>query len=407
MKQTLVLFAFISLCISSCIKEEPPVGHPLPEVVIIDEDIVLDTTWKGNKVYQITTNINIRNSATLTIEPGCIIKCDRDVLIKIPEYSNGAIHAVGTNQKNIIFTSSGNRQDYNEWGGIQIFEYYTESVFENCIIEHANHTFSYGGTFSPNIYGGGSLVCLGQYITIKECTFRNGNGVYMCPISKFNSSGIAIGPSSRFTSFINNNFELNVSVPLVIGANSVSTIGEGNKFNPQSVINVQENLNEAGSHNWINPGIPYVLNNYFSIWGVSGNPCTMILEPGTELKCPTGFSVGQNSGSGGLIANGTPENPIIFRGSYAADQNSPRDWNGLSIENLNSDGVVLNHCVVTNGGKYRGNIYIGSSIVTPITISNCEIKNSYKFGIFKEQFATEPILLNNTFKNNASGDKNW
>jgi hypothetical protein len=167
MKQTLILLAFISLFLYSCVKEEPRTGDPngLREVILINKNVTKDAIWKGNFIYHITSSIEISNSANLTIEPGCIVKFDYNTYIIIPDNSFSSISAIGTSQNKIIFTSNGNRIASDEWGGLIIGEEHTRSFFEHCIFEHCERAISFSG----------------YYLDLEHCKFNQCkyNGIYL------------------------------------------------------------------------------------------------------------------------------------------------------------------------------------------------------------------------------------
>ncbi len=86
--------------------------------VNVSGDIVSNTTWTSNNIYNLTGGfVYVTNNATLTIEPGTIIKGTGAALV----ITRGAkIMAQGTQTQPIVFTSSqpaGSRAA-GDWGGI-------------------------------------------------------------------------------------------------------------------------------------------------------------------------------------------------------------------------------------------------------------------------------------------------
>lgn len=84
-------------------------------------DITENTTWYADTIYTLNGYIYVKNNATLTIEPGTIIKggANRSTLV-ITRYGN--INAVGSKTRPIVFTSSkdiGQRAP-GDWGGVVI-----------------------------------------------------------------------------------------------------------------------------------------------------------------------------------------------------------------------------------------------------------------------------------------------
>ncbi len=87
----------------------------------INTDIVASRTLYADTAYLLSGFIHVANGATLTIQPGTIIKGDFNVLGSALMIMRGArIQAVGTADAPIVFTSSravGQRQP-GDWGGL-------------------------------------------------------------------------------------------------------------------------------------------------------------------------------------------------------------------------------------------------------------------------------------------------
>ena len=107
-------------------------GTPSPEVsattltfgnaaATISQDITANRTLYSDTAYTISGFVHVLNGATLTIQPGTIIKGDYGVLGSSLMIMRGAkINAVGTAAAPIVFTSSrpaGQRQP-GDWGGL-------------------------------------------------------------------------------------------------------------------------------------------------------------------------------------------------------------------------------------------------------------------------------------------------
>ncbi len=90
-------------------------------VVPVTANITSNTTWTKNNSYLLIGEILVKG-ATLTIEPGTIIKADKNTISRLVITTTGKIYAKGTAQEPIIFTSNqaaGNRKR-GDWGGISI-----------------------------------------------------------------------------------------------------------------------------------------------------------------------------------------------------------------------------------------------------------------------------------------------
>ncbi len=90
--------------------------------IILQGSITTNTTLKGDRKYLLKGFVYVESGATLTIEPGCIIKGDKDTKGSLIIKRGGKIMAVGTAQKPIVFTSNkpAGQRDYGDWGGLII-----------------------------------------------------------------------------------------------------------------------------------------------------------------------------------------------------------------------------------------------------------------------------------------------
>ncbi|MFN8287216.1 MAG: PKD domain-containing protein [Chitinophagales bacterium] len=90
--------------------------------VNVVSDITSDRTWSHDSIYILYGDIIIKNGATLTIQPGTIIRGDKSTLSRIVVSTSGKINAVGTAEEPIVFTSNqpaGSRARA-DWAGITI-----------------------------------------------------------------------------------------------------------------------------------------------------------------------------------------------------------------------------------------------------------------------------------------------
>lgn len=84
--------------------------------------ITANETWTSDKVYLLKGFVYVENGVTLTIQPGTIIKGDKDTKGSLIIKRGARIVAEGTSNKPIIFTSNqpAGQRDYGDWGGIII-----------------------------------------------------------------------------------------------------------------------------------------------------------------------------------------------------------------------------------------------------------------------------------------------
>ncbi|AZI26024.1 hypothetical protein EA772_11960 [Pedobacter sp. G11] len=124
MKKQLLLCALSILGLfASCSKSpvDDDINPPADaNTVEISGDITASTTWSASKIYVLKGNVFVTGNATLTIEPGTIIKGDKATKGALIISRGSKINATGTVNKPIVFTSSvaaGARKE-GDWGGL-------------------------------------------------------------------------------------------------------------------------------------------------------------------------------------------------------------------------------------------------------------------------------------------------
>ena len=120
----LAMFAVASLSITSCKTDDdgvdPGVETPVGETITVKGSITSATTWKATNKYILEGFVYVDNNATLTIEPGTIIKGDKLTKGSLIVRPGSKLMAEGTVEKPIVFTSSAAKgaRNYGDWGGI-------------------------------------------------------------------------------------------------------------------------------------------------------------------------------------------------------------------------------------------------------------------------------------------------
>lgn len=109
LKIALVMLFGLNLLLSSCGEDDSININPLSTTnTIVNENITQNTTWTKDKVYQLGGRITVVNGATLTIEPGTIIKGEAGTgsnATALLVARGGKLIAEGTATEPIIFTS--------------------------------------------------------------------------------------------------------------------------------------------------------------------------------------------------------------------------------------------------------------------------------------------------------------
>lgn len=117
----------------------------------IQTDITTSTTWTNDRIYLLKGNRFVKDGATLTIQPGTIIRGDKATKGTLIIARSGLIYANGTQTQPIVFTSNepAGQRNYGDWGGVVILGSATINVpGGNGQIE--------GGLLGPDAEYGGS-----------------------------------------------------------------------------------------------------------------------------------------------------------------------------------------------------------------------------------------------------------
>lgn len=90
------------------------------QVVTVSGDITSDTKWYSTGKYMLSGFVYVKNNATLTIEPGTIIKGISGTKAALIIERGSKILAAGTADKPIVFTSDKpkGQRTYGDWGGL-------------------------------------------------------------------------------------------------------------------------------------------------------------------------------------------------------------------------------------------------------------------------------------------------
>jgi hypothetical protein len=124
MKNKILLLAlsvvlFATSCKKNTVVDEEPTT-PQGNVVEVSGEISTNTTWSASKIYLLKGFVYVSNGATLTIEPGTIIKGDKASKATLIVTRGSKINATGTADKPIVFTSAlpAGARDKGDWGGV-------------------------------------------------------------------------------------------------------------------------------------------------------------------------------------------------------------------------------------------------------------------------------------------------
>lgn len=116
--------------------------------VTVQGELTTNTTWTSNNVYLIKGFYYVRDGATLTIEPGTVIRGDKDTKGSLIIERGAKLMAEGTLAKPIVFTSNfdAGSRGYGDWGGVILCGKANINPAGGTAIIEGGPTSVYGGT---------------------------------------------------------------------------------------------------------------------------------------------------------------------------------------------------------------------------------------------------------------------
>ena len=372
----------------------------------VSQNITQNTVWDlAGSPYVLTQNISVSNGATLTIEPGVVVKADNFDFTD-PLTVNGTLLAQGTALQPIVFTDIADDEyggDTNgdgnstaphagDWGGIRI----TANSGNSSLLEYC--LFRYGG---DDGIGDAALEIVGSSPTISNCTFFS------------NEKGLVVSGTGAPT-FIDNTFEANVTAPIGLALSAQPNFS-GTVFlnNSREVVILEAfNYNAGGESYTLGQldiagieNIAYLVDE----GGLTINTgVTLTIEPGVVIKHDYFDSNDLMVVNGTLIAQGTALEPIVFTDiaddAYGGDTDNDGDatephagdWGGIRIGANSGNSSLLEYCLFRFGGdKGVGDAGLEIDGSSPM-VSNCTFFNNEKgISIFGNG---APSILDNTFE---------
>jgi len=142
------VFGALVVGFSACDTDTPEPPKPPVQTGpnLVTGNITSNTTWTANKQYVLDGFVYVKDGATLTIEPGTIIKGDKQKKGSLIVERGAKIMAVGTKGKPIVFTSNlpKGQRAAGDWGGIIILGKAPQNKPGEPVIE-GEGTAKYGG----------------------------------------------------------------------------------------------------------------------------------------------------------------------------------------------------------------------------------------------------------------------
>ncbi len=375
-------------------------------VILIENNIVGNTTWTNNNIYLIDGEILIQ--AVLTIEAGTLIKFKDSARFGVWGNSGGLIIAEGTELLPITFTSwhdDAHGGDTNgngsatvpargDWNNIGIAGNNNQSSFDYCEIY-------YGGGYQDRY-----VMSLDSEtnVSVTNCTFAHNEG----DDGALDASLADTGTIIQNNVFYDNTWPLNINCSYNIDdSNIFHDLSGRSDVNDHNGIQVN-NMVVEGAITWSETEVPFVFDgSEMSI--ALGKSLT--LSPGVMIKL-------QNNDwwvRGTLIAEGTMSQSIWFTSykddTVGGDTNNdgsttsagPGDWAYIKILETNNISS-FNYCkFYYGGGYYSADHTLELDTGSTASVTNCSFvhnKGASKCVLNAWLAETGTLIAYNQFYNN-------
>lgn len=332
-KLNLFFLLLFPLFLFSCEKDKDDNDDPTNEnLVIITDDITETTIWDGEKVYLIKA-YDFYVSATLTIEPGCIVKFHPSDGPYLMLGSNGTINARGTDIKPIVFTSYKDDEhggDTNgdddatapaakDWGEINTNSE-NGSVFEYC-------EFYYGGA---STYSSTLTIQSGSVATVSNCVFAHNSGDF----SKGWYGALNFSDADKLSSLSDCEFRDNVRPLSIMSEMDVPANLDflNNTYN--AIIVEAINENSRALVKWDEADVPYVIDD--NDWWINEGS-VLQLASNVVIKFRSDSELKLSDGASSIVQGPSVYFTSFKDDNYGGDTNadgdasSPTsgDWGGI------------------------------------------------------------------------------
>jgi PKD repeat protein len=333
-------------------------------------------TWKKG-CHIVENSINVIEGATLTIEPGAVVKFKTAASIEVAFAQNSNIIAEGTATEPILFTSFSATPAPGNWDNISVGGYTpVPASFKYCVFEYGGFDMFDDPSAMLRIYDGGR-------VKVDHCEFR-----------KSLSYAVELENDSKFELFTNNNIHDINTFAMYISGNNAGSIGEGNVITSKGVLVSLHQVTQNAE--WRGLTCPYVTESHLWVGSDTGN--TLTFGPGVRIE----FQGGQmlrpyhSTSIATLISNGTAANPVVLT---AHDPSAAEKWGGVALSNRFTANTFFRHTIfehAQNGRESNSVIAVGA---TTLNMENCKISGATQYGIYMGSGAQLGVFTGNDFGN--------
>jgi hypothetical protein len=317
--------------------------------------IASDETWAAEDgPHLVPSALDVR--ATLTIAPCAVVRVAENTVIAVGDSAtSGRIVAHGTSMgdetRGVVFESA---VDGAFWGGFVVAA--TGSLdFEQVTIDHAGAASVSEAAIEASGRDDGTVLASVRAVGVviassgtQGIALRRGAG-FAADSESVVISGCGAQPEvdARFPT----------GHPIDVDAPAVHTLPEGTySGNRRDEIIVRTPTRVSIDEGFPYLGVPYFLDESFSMYDPAGGDLTLTIAAGNTLRFDTSPSGGVGMVLGNLAsasevrldAAGTATQPITF--TSAASTPAPGAWAGVLMANAPAVGNVLSHAIIEYAG---------------------------------------------------------
>ena len=407
--KTISAIAFGLFVFTSCDSDDTGDGVLEPDVepIVLDCSIITEATVlenRGSGIDYIWPCL-VKVEAPLTIEPGVTIAFEQGGGLEVKDYGErtGSLTAIGTADKPIVFT--GTSKTPGAWKHIYMSSGDLNNKLHNVIIEYAGNTEGKSPALS---------VINGAKAEIQNTTIRNNKGI-----------GVLVTASGNIENWKANKITDNQGYPIQIATRKVKFLdGTQSTYSDNGTNQIYVNtasLQKRGfiedevngpKHTWLDPGIPYFIEETIFVIQDRGNkkPGHLQINEGSELIFGEGYGIQVQHNNTVLEILGTTDKPVKFNGQHGAGS-----WKGINIQKSNSNLNVIKNAIIENAGevnwlwfKQKGGVSLGAQTgqIISLKMENILIKNSAGCGVIERGIKDGSKITydNVTFEGNVGQD---
>ncbi len=337
----------------------------------LPETIKADVTIKKGCTVVLKHSVDVRDGATVRIEPGVKILVEQNNYIWVYD---GKLIAKGTEKEPIVLTSANKTTAAGDWVGIGL-EDKTQTGTELDWVR-----IEYAGSASSN--GKGAITIVDQS-SPKRISITN--------VTITSSGQAAVVNNSEkggFAKFERNTFKKN-KVSLEAHTRVLGTVGPGNVFSDPLVT--EGDVKESTT--WPAFDAPVQVKEHFDIGG-DKSAATLTIAPKTIVKMNGGAYISIGTANGGsLVANG-----VTFTSSNGTPH--PGDWVGLFVyeraSTVQLDGAVIEYAGAdVSSGRAAITFYdIDAKKVRGAKITNVTFRRNANAAISSPDHDCSPFAAN-------------